>query len=149
MAFDWHAHNSHGDSRTINARYQREFDAGCDLKRMTFTFVRETENGEETSYTLPVKMEVCPTCKGRGTHTNPAIDAGGYCDDGDDCDEYGENRYFSGFYDMVCQTCHGRNVVAVIDRHMADMDTLNVWYKKCEDDEEFEAISRAERRMGA
>jgi len=148
MVFDWHAHNSHGDSRTINARYQREFDADCDLRNMSFTFVRETENGEET-YTLPLTMEVCPTCNGRGTHGNPAIDAGGYSDDGDDCDEYGENRYFSGFYDMVCQTCHGRNVVAVIDRHMADMDTLKVWDKKCEDDEEYEAMCRAERRMGA
>ena len=149
MSFDWNDYNSHGDIRTVNARYQREFDAGCDLRNMTFTFTQETEEGEETSYTLPITMEVCPTCRGRGTHVDPSVDAGGYYDDGDDCDEYGENLYFSGFYDMVCQTCHGRNVVAGIDRHLADSDALKVWDKKSEEDEEFEAMCRAERRMGA
>lgn len=149
MSFDWNEYNSHGDIRTVNARYQNEFDAGCDLKRMTFTFVQENEEGEEISFVLPLKMEVCPTCQGRGTHVDPSVDAGGYYDDGDDCDEYGENLYFSGAYDVVCRTCHGKNVVAGIDRHMAEKEVLKVWDKKSEDDEEFEAMCRAERRMGA
>jgi hypothetical protein len=149
MGIDWNEYNSHGDPRTINARYQREFDAGCDMKRMIFTFSIESKEGEEISYVLPLKMEVCPTCDGRGQHIDPSVDAGGYYDDGDDCDEYGENLYFSGYYDMLCQTCHGQNVVPCVNRHMADDEALKVWDKKCEDDEEYEAICRAERRMGA
>ena len=149
MAFDWSNYNYHGDSRVINARYQREFNTGCDLRSMKFTFTQESDEGEETSYILPLTMDVCPTCKGRGTHINPSVDAGGYNDDGDDVDEYGENLYLSGFYNVNCQTCHGRNVVPSIDRHAADRDALKVWDKKSEEEEEFEAMCRSERRMGA
>lgn len=153
MSFDWNEYNSHGDCRVINARYQRGFDAGCDLKRMVFTFeVDDGESDEPASYTLPLKMEVCPTCQGRGTHVNPSIDAGGITDDDDIWDDYnedGESLYTSGAYDMTCGTCHGRNVVPSIDRRAADKKVLEIWDEKSEEDAEFEAICRAERRMGA
>ena len=152
MAYDWNYHNSFNDCRVTNARYQRDIDAGMDTRRMTFTFSLENEEGEEISYVLPVKMEVCPTCQGRGVHTNPSIDAGGIADDSDiwdDCDEYGENNYLSGRYDVTCHTCHGRNVVATIDREGADKKVLEVWEEMERDEAEYQATCRAERLMGA
>lgn len=153
MAFDWNYHNSFNDSRVTNARYQRDIDAGVDTRRMTFTFEVDHHEGDEpTSYILPIKMGVCPTCQGRGVHTNPSIDAGGIADDSDiwdDCDEYGENNYLSGRYDVTCGTCHGRNVVASIDRKSADKKVLKIWEDKERDEAEYQATCRAERLMGA
>ena len=151
MAFDWNYHNSFNDSRVTNARYQRDIDAGVDTRSMTFTF-EVGEGDESTSYTLPVKMEVCPTCNGRGTHINPSIDASGITEDSDmweDCDEYGENNYLSGRYDVTCYTCKGRNVVASIDRKGADKKALKVWESREREEREYQATCRSERLMGA
>ena len=153
MAFDWNYHNSFNDCRVTNARYQSEIDAGVDLRKMTFTFeVDDGEGDEPTSYVLPVKMEVCPTCQGRGTHVNPSIDAGGITEDSDiwdDVDEYGENNYLSGRYDVTCYTCKGRNVVASIDRKGADKKVLKIWEEMEREEGEYQATCRAERLMGA
>jgi hypothetical protein len=150
MAYDWTAHNYYGDSRVINARYQRDIDAGVDIRNMTFTF-EVGEGDESTSYTLPVKMEVCPTCQGRGTHVNPSIDAGGITEDDedfwhDDEDEnWGGSRYQN---DITCQTCGGRNVVAGIDRSHSDKEALAVWDDRCEEDADYERICQMERMLG-
>lgn len=32
------------------------------------------ENGDEASYDIPAKYEVCSRCDGKGTHVNPAIE---------------------------------------------------------------------------
>jgi hypothetical protein len=153
MGFDWTEFNYHGDSRVVNARAQREFNEGFNMEAMTFTFTQENDDGEEVSYTLPAKFEVCPTCEGRGSHVNPSIDAGGISEDDDfwhdDEDEEGNSRYRSGFYNVTCYTCGGRNVVPAIARERADEATLKIWDAKSEDDADFEAVCRAERMMGA
>ena len=142
------------DSRVSNAREQAAFDKGCDVVRMTYTFSREDEQGEEVFYTLPVKWKVCPTCQGRGSHVNPSIDAGGISSEdpfwSEDCDEYtGESRYFRGDYDVTCYTCHGRTTVLSVNWDEADKSVLAI-YEDCQDEElEYEALCRAERRMGA
>jgi len=154
MAYDWTEHNYHGDSRVINARKQREFNNGFDMKHMTFTFeVNDGESDETTVHTLPAKFEVCPTCEGRGKHVNPSIDAGGISEDDefwqDDHDEEGYSLYHNGFYDVTCYTCGGRNVVPTIDRDRANESTLAIWDGRCADDAGFDHICRSELLMGA
>jgi hypothetical protein len=153
MAYDWTEHNYHGDYRVINSRAQREFNEGFDAEAMTFTFTKEEEDGEEVSYTLPARYEVCPTCEGRGNHVDPSIDAGGISSDSDfwddDEDEEGNSRYRSGFYNVTCYTCGGRTTVPAIDRASADKAALALWDEIQEEDAEYEAMCRAERRMGA
>jgi len=141
------------DCRVDDARAMRDFRAMCDERRMVLTFTQESEEGEEVSFTLPIRFEVCHVCNGRGTHVNPSIDAGGiHSDDefwADDRDEEtGESRYFSGFYDVTCYTCGGRNVVPAVDERGADKATLAVWHARLTDEADYEAICRAERRMG-
>ena len=150
MAYDWDAHNYANDPRVINARKQGEFNVGFDMKRMTFTFEHDDGESEELAvYVLPAKMEVCPTCNGRGTHVRPSIDAGGYDGDDDDYDpETGESLYFSGFYDITCQTCNGKNVVPAIDRKNANKAILEIYDEMQEDDADYERICRMERMMG-
>ena len=148
MAYDWTEHNLYNDPRVINARAQRAFNEGFDVKAMTFTFVRENEEGEEASYTLPARFQVCATCEGRGTHVRPSVDASGF-DGWDDVDEYGESNYLAGAYDVTCCTCGGRNVVPSIDRDAADDTTLALWDKRLADNAAFDRECRAERMMGA
>jgi hypothetical protein len=155
MAFDWSAHNYDRDPRVANARAQGKIDAGFNIQRMTFTFERDDGEGDEpTVYVLAAKMEVCPTCKGRGKHVNPSIDAGSISDDDDfwcddDDDNWGGSRYQNGFYDVTCETCNGKNVVAAIDLKCSDKDALEVWYEMQDEDAECERIYRQERLMGA
>jgi len=150
MAYDWTEHNLYNDPRVTNARAQRTFDAGVDRKRMQFTFTTEDENGAETLHTLPVRMEVCPTCDGRGTHVKASVDAGGYNFEDDDYDDQeGESSYWSGAYDVTCETCHGNNVVPSICREGADKETLALWDDESEEEESYERLCRMERMMGA
>lgn len=74
-------------------------------------------DGAEVEHRLPGKFEVCHRCRGEGKHTNPSIDGNGItasemAELGDDFRE----DYVDGFYDVTCQTCHGRRVVAVADK---------------------------------
>lgn len=98
---------------------------------------------------LPTRMEVCPDCHGKGHHVNRAIDGNGLSyDDPDLDDEFWEN-YRSGVYDVTCDTCHGRNVVEVVDEERCTPAQLDKWHRHCQDAWECHAIWRAETRMGA
>ena len=55
---------------------------------------------------------VCPTCEGKGTHVNPAVDGHGITSD--EMDDLGPDffeDYMSGTYDVRCQECGGNRVV--------------------------------------
>ena len=68
------------------------------------------------------KFEVCPHCEGRGTHVNRAVDGNGisaqeFADDPEFAD-----AYFSGMYDVMCDTCNGKRVIAVpVDKEVHDL----------------------------
>lgn len=147
--------NYRNDPRVRFAADQASFDACCDFKRMVY----KLDNGESSVVTLAIKREVCPTCDGRGTHVNPSIDAGGISEDDEfwqddidyeDEDEDGNpvSRYHSGRYDVACYTCHGKNVVAVIDRNESTLEALEAWDSFCDDQADYEAEREAERRWG-
>ena len=161
--YDWEEHNYRNDHRVTESSAQAKFDACCDKVAMTYSFQwGEDDNGNEKTFSLPVKRVVCPTCNGEGKHVNPSIDAssiGGddefWEDDMDyeDEDEEGNpvSRYKSGVYDVTCYTCHGNNVVFDIDLEAArisDSEALEAWDDFCQDQMEYESECAAERRYG-
>lgn len=90
---------------------------------------------------LPAKRIVCPRCDGSGSHVNPNIDGNGIT--GEEMDQLGEEfreNYMSGFYDVTCEECHGRNVIEEIDRDQLTPKML----KRLEDMEREEAYWRQE-----
>jgi len=63
-----------------------------------------------TEYEVPAEFSVCPTCQGKGSYVNPAIDADGITDWHDWSDEDRE-AYTVGRYDVPCHTCQGKRVI--------------------------------------
>ena len=87
------------------------------------------------------EMQLCPTCQGRGTHVNRAIDGNGIT--GAEMDELGEDfreDYFAGRFDVRCEECKGANVVPVPTPEEEEAATEK-WMA--------EAEQRAEMRVGA
>lgn len=59
------------------------------------------------------EFAVCPTCRGKGTHVNPSIDAHGITsEEMDDLGDDFREDYISGHYDVLCAECNGLRVVA-------------------------------------
>ena len=136
-----------------------------DNSAMTLTWSRDIEDDErddpaiielgdvdEVEVTFPGKFIVCPTCNGKGKHVNPSIDASGIGEDDefwdDDEDEDGESSYFSGRYDVTCYRCAGRTTWLVIDESRTDAEMLAKYHEYQDEEAEYEAECRAERRMG-
>ena len=83
--------------------------------------------GGSATVQCETKYEICPTCNGRGTHTNPNIDCGGIT--ASEWAEWGpeeQDHYMSGGYDVTCYTCHGEKVVQQLE-----YDTRNPLYNWC------------------
>lgn len=135
------------------------------IEDMTLTWMRTIEDDErddpaiealgdvdEVEVIFPGKYVVCPTCDGKGKHVNPSIDAGGIGEDDefwvDDIDDDGESMYASGRYDVTCYRCAGRATWLVIDEARADATMLATYHEYQDDEAEYEAECRAERRMG-
>ena len=125
--------------------------ASFDTRTMTGTVTTYDDDGHAIEHELHGRMEVCDTCSGRGTHTNPSIDAGGYDFDGDDVDEEtGESHYLSGRYDVACYECKGRRVVPVpVARTPADEAVLAQLAEYAQQLADSRAEQRAEWAMGA
>lgn len=124
------------------------------------TTIRVTVTNEmevERELVLPATFEVCGRCEGHGTHLNPSIGEHAYSqeefDEAFDDDESRE-AYFKrgGMYDVQCQECHGKRVVAVLDESRftkpAHLKLLARIHGAAEADAEYEAICRMERAMG-
>jgi hypothetical protein len=101
------------------------------------------EDEEREPRWIPVKYEVCPTCEGKGSHTNPSIDASGISWEEEDPDF--REDYLGGVYDVPCYQCHGNRVVPM----PADDGEVEEWiaWEKAELD--YQRMCAAERRMGA
>jgi len=114
---------------------------------MSGEFTIFNELGEEER--IPTKFEVCPRCRGVGSHVNPAIDGNGispqeFADDPDF-----EEAYFRGDYDVACHRCDGKRVIAVPDFDRMDAETASRVRDYQREIDELEATEAAERRMGA
>jgi hypothetical protein len=107
-----------------------------------------SDDEDEVLVEFPLKYEACPTCQGRGKHTNPSIDSHGLS-----AEDFAEDPdflqdYFSGVYDVACYECGGRTTVAVVDEARANPEQLALWHAQEQWDREYEAECAAERRFG-
>lgn len=98
---------------------------------------------------LPTHKVVCPTCSGTGKHVNPSIDCDGLTREDFDQDPDFREDYFSGAYDVTCYECGGNNVVDAIDWDRVSPELTKAYEDEMDERCEYEAMCRAERRMGA
>jgi len=140
--------NDHRVRAAERGNWYESFDA----KQMIATILIWDEDGEEKLVEVPIKYKVCPTCRGKGKHVNPSIDAGGLSsEDFYDDPDFAED-YMSGTYDVTCYDCGGIRVVPEInheylnDEQKSAVECLNDRLR-CE--AESRACERAERAMGA
>ncbi len=82
------------------------------------------ENDDE-ELEVPFKYEACGLCNGKGYHVNPSIDSHGLsAEDFYDDPDFRED-YFSGRYDIPCNSCHGVRVTPVLDEERAGPKLTN------------------------
>lgn len=107
---------------------------------------------DDQEHEIPSKFAVCPRCRGKGSHVNPAIDGHGITAEewnGPDWSEEEKETYMSGGYDVPCYECNGRRVVLVPDADKLTKEERAAWYEQQRDLAEMAATEEAERRMGA
>lgn len=115
-------------------------------------FTYTDEAGEEIPARLPAEWEICSTCRGNGTHVNPAIDGNGISPEQFAEDPDFAESYFAGHYDVRCADCNGTGKVLVPVRPADDSDRsaeLVAYDEKLADDAAYERMCEMERRMGA
>lgn len=116
----------------------------------TPTIAFEDDDGVE--HQLPAKYEVCPHCRGAGSHVNPNIDGNGIAAEdfyGPDWDDESREAYMRGDYDVTCERCAGANVVAVLDREHIAAPILALYDRREQEDAMIEASERTLRAMEA
>lgn len=120
---------------------------------MPFLFEYLDDDGYEQEHSFPSKKEVCPRCNGEGKHVNPNVDGHGITAEEweQDWDDESREMYFSGGYDVMCEECHGHNVVDVPDESRFSSQDKKVWeiYLRVQKDlHDLAREERAERLMG-
>lgn len=124
---------------------------------MGIEFTYENDEGDEIVVEFPSKKEVCSRCDGEGTHLNPSIGEHVYSYEefNESFDDEGKEQYFKigGIYDVICHTCHGKNVVDALDEDAIKRDPeLSAHYEAYleyqAEDAEYEAERKAEERFG-
>lgn len=103
---------------------------------------------EGDEYLLPTKWAVCPVCKGRGSHVNPSIDAGGICRELFDDDPDFADQYWNGDYDQTCTRCEGKRVVPEVDWDALSPENRELYEQQLRDEADCEAERMAEIRAG-
>ena len=105
----------------------------------------EDEDGEPILIAVPVRMEVCGSCDGRGAYVNPNIDRHGLSREDFDEDPDFYKDYRAGAYDIQCAHCEGLRVTPVpIDEEMQKRIQ-----KDLDEDEEYYSMVQAEIDFGA
>ena len=112
------------------------------------TITYTTPDGGEDQ--LPARYDVCPRCRGEGSHTNPAVDGHGISRE--EMDELGDeffDDYMSGVYDIACEKCKGQRVVLVADEERVTPEQLREYEQHLEAEWAYARECEQERRMGA
>lgn len=91
--------------------WYEHFNHSSLLATIFVDYVDADGHSGSTERLIPCKMQVCPTCEGKGTHVNPAIDENGISQETFDQDPDFEQAYHAGQYDVVCFQCGGLRVV--------------------------------------
>jgi len=135
-------YNDHRVSGGRRAKYWKKLN----INKMTMVVeIYDEANDETYEKEVPFEFEVCPTCRGRGSHVEPGIDCNGLTAEDFAEDPDFREDYFSGRYDVPCYRCNGEKVVPVID----DSEVLEHLHQMWQAQAEIEAEYAAERRFGA
>lgn len=75
------------------------------------------EEEVESEVAVPICFVVCPSCQGKGSYVDPAIDAQGLTpEELAEDPEFAENYLQDGgLYDITCAQCRGLRVVPEVD----------------------------------
>ncbi len=122
------------------------------MLRLTYT----DDNGDEATFDVPYKNEVCDDCGGEGRTLNENIRQHAYSqeefaeafDDDESREEYFKGG--RGIYGVPCKTCNGNKVVRVPCAEYANAETkalLVKWQEQEEDDARERAAERRTYRM--
>lgn len=118
-----------GSSTQINMAWvEDKWEDWAENEEIQSTFKEWLEQlGGSATLQYETKFEICPTCNGRGTHTNPNIDCGGItASEWEEWDPEERDHYMNGGYDVTCSHCHGKRVI----QHL-EYDTQNPLYNWC------------------
>lgn len=111
---------------------------------MTVTLTHGDREIGEVSF----EWEVCPTCRGNGSHVNPSIDRQGIDPAEFRRDPEFADRYFSGAYDQPCSQCGGRRVVPdLTPKGDEEEAACQEFLEAMRSSERSRATQRQERRM--
>lgn len=102
---------------------------------------------DDTEIELPFRWTICGACQGHG---KSSAYLGAYTRS--EMDEAGpefHDDYMAGRYDRTCDGCEGLGRVKVADKARISKLNWREWEAQCRADREIDAITRAERRMGA
>lgn len=114
---------------------------------MSIKFIYEDDDGNEIEHTFPTRKEVCPDCQGEGKHVNRNIDGNGITgEEWAEWDHEDKETYLSGGYDVICENCHGANVVDEVDEDRFSNKDKEVFELYC-NELKAEAQDRAYQRM--
>ena len=152
-------YNFYNDSR-VRAGAEPAWYRSIDESTMTVDVALSVAGHDdiEEIVTFPIRFDVCSLCRGKGTHVNPAIDAGGLSREelfgqvGDDSAPSFADEYFSGLYDVRCFGCKGKRVQPQIDEDRLDdagREALVRLAGQREEQAEHDALVRMERSSGA
>jgi len=122
----------------------------------TITLTYLNDDGDEIELDLPSHMDVCGDCQGHGTVMNESMRNHAYSSE-EFYEAFPEDedreQYFKrgGIYDVQCPTCHGKNVVPVVDEEKLSEEQkaqykeyLKYSYEMARCDAEDRATRRAE-----
>jgi hypothetical protein len=138
---DW---NYYMDARVI-AGEAGSWYSHLDEQKMIATIDDGADWLDDEEQEIPFKWEICPTCQGKGTHVNPAIDCGGISGEQFAEDPGFMHDYVNGLYDQPCNECHGRRVVAepALEEH------AKAYERWLEAEIKYQSMCAMERAVGA
>lgn len=113
---------------------------------ITYDFIND--DGDEEYIDVPAKWEICSDCSGEG-ESSAYLGAITMEDRERDWSPDEFEDYMRGGYDKTCDGCSGTGKIRVPDYDALDPETRKRIEDKEQDDAEYEAMCRAERRMGA
>jgi hypothetical protein len=142
----------HSDFR-VQAADERKARRGLiDIDPNTKTAtIHAAMDGEDEATEVAFDWDVCPTCRGDGTVTDPAVDAGGIS--GQEMARRGpefQRRYMNGSYDTECPRCEGRRVVPNLQPQGEEEEAaVEAFHRALNARRETDRMRRAEKAMGA
>lgn len=121
------------------------------MSTTTIEWTEYTDDDDEIVHELPATFEVCPRCRGAGSHVNPAIDGHGITMDEweNEWSPDEQDTYLSGGYDVTCYECKGLRVVKVVDEAACDPQLLKAYHRHLREEAEYQRMCEMERRYGA